>query len=82
MHNTDLTLNDLRSCVSRHDHDAACALLRAAVDAGLLAPRDAVELLLVVRDGTPRLVAEAIDAMSAGVPGSYRYIPAADHAAA
>jgi hypothetical protein len=78
----DLMLNKLRLCVARHDRDAALELLRAETAAGLIKPRDVVELLLVVRDGTPGSVIEAIDAMRLGVPGSYRYIPAADHAAA
>jgi hypothetical protein len=78
----NLTLNKLSDCVARHDRDAAFDLLRMAAAAGLISSRDAVELMLVVRDGTPGSVTEAINAMHAGVPGSYRYIPAADHAAA
>jgi hypothetical protein len=78
----DLTLNKFRACVVRQDRAAACQLLRVAITAGLIRPRDAIELMLVVRDGTPERMMEAIDAVRAGAPGSYRYVPAPDHAVA
>jgi hypothetical protein len=76
----DLTLNKFRACVVKQDRDAACRLLRVAITAGLIQPRDAIELMLVVRDGTPERMLAAIDVMRAGAPGSYRYSPAPDHA--
>ncbi len=78
----DLTLTGLRGCVSQEDRTAAMQLLRAAITTGLMLPRDAIELMLVVRDGTSDQVMEAITKMRSGIPGSYRYIPTADHAAA
>ncbi|MBC7368826.1 MAG: hypothetical protein H7343_18780 [Undibacterium sp.] len=78
----DLTLTKLRACVAVEQRSVALQLVRVAAEAGLIQPRDAVELMLVLSDGTPRLMVEAIDAMRLGVPGSYRYVPAADYAAA
>jgi hypothetical protein len=78
----DLTLIGLRGCVSQEDRAAAMQLLRSAIMTGLMLPRDAVELMLVVRDGTSEQVLEAITKMRHGIPGCYRYIPTADYAAA
>jgi hypothetical protein len=78
----DLTLTRLRGCVVQEDRTAAMQVLRVAASSGLIPPRDAVELMLVVRDGSHEMMLEAIDAMRAGVPGSYRYVPAADYAVA
>lgn len=71
----DPTLTRLRGCVVQEDRTAAMQVLRVAIKAGSIAPRDAIELMLVVRDGSPEMMIEAIDLMRAGVPGSYRYVP-------
>ena len=78
----DLTLTRLRGCVVQEDRAAAMQVLRLATAAGLIPPRDAVELMLVVRDGSPEIMLQSIDTMRAGVPGSYRYVPPADYAVA
>ncbi len=78
----DLTLTGLRGCISQEDRKAALQLLRGALNGELIQPRDAVELMLVVRDGTREQMLDAITTLRSGVPGCYRYIPAADHAAA
>lgn len=78
----DLTLTGLRGCISQEDTKGALQLLRAALNSGLLQPRDGVELMLVVHDGTCEQVLDAITKLRGGVPGCYRYIPAADYAAA
>jgi len=78
----DLILAKLRACLAEGDREIALEIVRAASAAGVIQPRDAVELMLVVRFGTVELMVAAIDALRTGVPGSYRYIPAADYAAA
>lgn len=78
----DLTLTRLRGCVVQEDRAAAMQVLRVATSAGLIPPRDAVELMLVVRAGSPEMMIEAIDTMRSGVPGSYRYVPLTDYAVA
>ena len=78
----DLTLIRLRGCVVKEDRAAALRVLRIAMSTGLIQSRDAIELMLVVRDGSGPAMIEAIDAMRAGPSGSYRYVPVADHAAA
>ena len=78
----DLILQKLRVCLAEEDREAALQLVRAASAAGVIQPRDAVELMLAVRNGTLDLMIAAVDALRSGVPGSYRYIPTADYAAA
>ncbi len=75
----DITLNKLRRCVMRGDMSAALEIVRAAIDSDQIMPRDGVELLLVLRDGSPEVIVEAIDAMKCGLPGTYRYTPKAEH---
>jgi hypothetical protein len=76
----DLTLTGLRGCISQEDTKGALQLLRTALNSELMQPRDAVELMLVVRDGTREQMLEAIAKLRGGVPGCYRYIPVADYA--
>ncbi len=71
----DPTLTRLRGCVVQEDRAAAMRVLRVALKAGAISPRDAIELMLVVRDGSPDMMIEAIDLMREGVPGCYRYVP-------
>jgi hypothetical protein len=71
----DLTLTRLRGCVVQEDRTAAARILRVAFQAGQIAPRDAVELLLVVREGSPEMMFDAIERLRAGVSGCYRYVP-------
>lgn len=71
----DPTLTRLRGCVVQEDRAAALRILRMAFLAGQIAPRDAVELMLVVREGSPDMMFAAIDRLRAGVPGCYRYVP-------
>lgn len=78
----DLTLTGLRGCISQEDTKGALQLLRSALNSGLMQPRDGVELMLVVRDGTREQVLDAIAKLRGGVPGCYRYIPVADYASA
>ena len=71
----DPTLTRLRGCVVQEDRAAAARTLHLAIQSGQIAPRDAVELLLVVRDGTPEMMLAAIERLRAGVSGCYRYVP-------
>ncbi len=71
----ELTLTRLRGCVVQEDRAAAARILRVAFQAGQIAPRDAVELLLVVRDGSPEMMFGAIERLRDGVSGCYRYVP-------
>lgn len=75
----DLTLTKLRRCLARDDREASVQIVRAAIDGEQMMPRDGVELLLVLREGTTDMVVEAIEAMRLGLPGTYRYIPSAEH---
>ena len=75
----DLTLTKLRRCMAQDDRVAAMQTVRDAIDTDLIAPRDGIELLLVLREGSAPMVVEAIDAMRLGLPGTYRYIPRAEH---
>jgi hypothetical protein len=78
----DLALTRLRGCAVKEDREAALRVLHLAIASSLIPPREAIELMLVIRDGSSRSVIEAIDAMRAGLPGSYRYVPTPDYAAA
>lgn len=71
----DPTLTRLRGCVVLEDRAAAARILRVALQAGQIAPRDAIELMLVVRAGSPEMMFAAIERLRAGVPGCYRYVP-------
>lgn len=75
----DLTLTKLRRCVARGDQAAALQTVRDAITSDLILPRDGVELLLVLREGSTQMVIDAIDAMRLGLPGSYRYVPKTEH---
>lgn len=74
-----LNLAEIRECVAHGDRAAALRTLRVAIDEEKIVPRDGVELMLAVRQGTPEVVAEAVDAMKWGLPGAYRFIPKAEH---
>jgi len=73
-------LAQIRECVAHGDRAAALQLVRVAMDREEIVARDAVELMLAVRQGSPDVVAEAVEAMECGVPGTYRYVPKPDHA--
>jgi hypothetical protein len=75
----DLTLTKLRRCVIRDDRAASMQIVRAAIDGEQIMPRDGVELLLVLREGTTEMIVEAIEAVRLGLPGTYRYIPCSEH---
>lgn len=75
----DLTLSKLRRCMALEDRTGALQIVRDAIDTDRILTRDGIELLLVLREGTHATVIEAIDAMRLGLPGTYRYIPKADH---
>jgi len=76
----DLTLFKLDQCVARDDRAAALGILRAAVNEGQISPRDGIELMLAIRQGSADGVKEAIGAMRSGLPGAYRFVPRADYA--
>lgn len=76
----DLTLVKLDECVAHGDRAAALRVLRSAVNDGDIVPRDGIELMLAVRQGSAETVREAIDLMRSGLPGAYRFVPKADHA--
>lgn len=78
----DVPLTRLRRCVAREGCTAAFQVVRDAINTGQIEPRDGVELMLVLQEGTPEMIVEAIEAMRAGLPGSYRYVPKADYAVA
>jgi hypothetical protein len=75
-------LAQIRECVAHGDRTSALRALRAAIDHDDIGARDGVELMLAVRQGSPEVVAEAVDAMAWGLPGAYRFVPKADHALA
>ena len=77
-----LNLAQIRECVAHGDRPLALRALRAAIDEQQIVARDGVELMLAVRQGSPEVVAEAVEAMEWGLPGAYRFIPKADHAVA
>jgi len=74
------TLTKIRECVAHGDRNAALNALRSAIDHSEIVPRDGVELMLAVRQGTPEVMAEAVDSMKWGVPGAYRYTPKTEYA--
>lgn len=76
----DLTLVKVGECVAHGDRPAALRVLRTAAADGQIGPRDAIELMLAVRQSSVDGVKEAIDSMRSGLPGAYRFVPKADHA--
>ena len=76
----DLMLGKLGECVARDDRAAALGILRAAVNDGQVSPRDGIELMLAIRQGSAEGVRAAFDAMRSGLPGAYRFVPRADDA--
>lgn len=76
------TLTKIRECVARGDRATVLTVLRSAIDDGKIAPRDGIELMLAVRQGTEPMMLEAVDSLKWGMPGAYRYIPKADYAVA
>lgn len=75
-----LNLAEIRECVAHGDRGSALRALRAAIDHEDIGARDGIELMLAVRQGSPEIVAEAVEAMEWGLPGAYRFVPKADHA--
>ena len=75
-------LANVRNCVAHGNRAAALSLLRAAIEREQILPRDGVELMLAVRQGRLESVAKAIETVESAPPGSYRYLPCADYAAA
>jgi hypothetical protein len=75
-----LNLAQIRECVAHGDRAAALAVLRAAIHEERIAARDGIELMLAVRRGSPEVVADAVNALEWGLPGSYRYMPKAEYA--
>lgn len=73
-------LAQVRECVAHGDRSSALRALREAIDHQDIGARDGVELMLAVRQGSPEVVAHAVEAMEWGLPGAYRYVPKADHA--
>jgi hypothetical protein len=71
----DPTLIRLHGCVVQEDRLAATRIVQVAFEGGQIAARDAVELLLVVHDGSPEMMLEAIARLRDGVSGCYRYVP-------
>ena len=74
-----LNLAEIRECVAHGNRDAALRALRTAIDREQIVARDGVELMLAVRQGSPEVVAEAVEAMEWGLPGAYRFVPKAVH---
>ncbi len=75
-----LTLTQIRDCVNRGDRTAALTALRAAIQEERITPRDGIELMLAIRQGSRPAMLEAVETMKWGLPGAYRYVPKADHA--
>ncbi len=75
-----LNLAEIRESVAHGDRAAALRALRTAIKQEKIVARDGVELMLAVRQGSPEVVAEAVDAMAWGLPGAYRFVPKAEHA--
>lgn len=76
----DCTLSRVEECVARGDRTAALLALRAAVGEEQMAPRDAIELMLAVRQCPGDAVRGAIATMRSGPPGAYRFVPNLDDA--
>jgi hypothetical protein len=75
-----LTLTQIRDCVSRGDRAAALNAVRSAINDEKITPRDGIELMLAVRQGSRPTMLEAVETLKWGLPGAYRYVPKADHA--
>jgi hypothetical protein len=73
-------LAQVRECVAHGDRSEALRALRFAIESDQIAARDGVELMLVVRRGSPEKMLEAIEAIERGLPGAYRFVPKADYA--
>jgi hypothetical protein len=72
-------LAEIRECVAHGNRAAALSALRAAIAQQKIVARDGVELMLAVRQGSPDVVADAVEAMEWGLPGAYRFVPKAAH---
>lgn len=73
-------LAQIRECVARGNRTAALSALRTAIESDQINPHDGVELLLVMRQGTPENFRSAVEAIEHGLPGAYRFVGKADHA--
>lgn len=76
----DPTLAKVDACIAHGDRAGALLALRVAVVDGAMGPRDAIELMLAVRQCSCEGVRDAIVAIRSGMPGTYRFIPSAEHA--
>ena len=76
----DPVLSQVRYYVVHDDRAAAMAVLRAAIEDSRVPPRDAIELILALRQAPRMTMLEVIDRMSAAPPGTYRYVLAAQNA--
>ena len=74
------TLTYIRECAVHGDRAAALDAVRSAIDHDQIGPRDGIELMLAMRQGSPEVMIEAVDTMRCGLPGAYRYVPKADYA--
>jgi hypothetical protein len=75
-----LTLNQIRDCLTQGDRLAALNALRSAINDENITARDGIELMLAVRQGSRPEMLKAVETMRWGLPGAYRYVPKADHA--
>jgi hypothetical protein len=76
----DVTLLKVDECVTHGDRAGAMHELRTAVSQGAMGARDAIELMLAVRQDSDDGVKTAIGLVRSGLPGAYRFVPKADHA--
>ncbi len=76
----DKILLKVRDDVSRNDRTSALNLLRSAIQEGTIVPRDGVELMLAVRQGSREAVLEGISLLRRGASGTFRFVPKMEHA--
>lgn len=76
----DKILLKVRDDVARNDRTSALNLLRSAIQEGTIMPRDGVELMLAVRQGSCEAVLDGISLLRRGATGVYRFVPKTDHA--
>ena len=76
----DLTLMRVLACVTKDDRPAALRVVRTAVEEAELPPRDGIELILTLRQGSRDAVLEAIEKVRSVPAGTYRYVPSLENA--
>lgn len=74
------TLTEVRDCVCRGDRTAALNALRSAISDDKITPRDGIELMLAIRQGSRPSMLAAVETINWGMPGAYRYVPKAEYA--